>query len=233
MRRPRLEVIVGGIIAISLLCLLVLAASVFVINSNQGRPREVNTASPNPVTEASITLAPDSGYSGTQVTVTGRTGGRAMWSSFGCRAASGEIDENYAYAGAVVDDQGEFKTSLNYPYEERWLKGDQVKVVARAEASGVQATAPFKLVAPRRSPCSRRSPRCRLLRRRRPRCPAPSPASCATSRPASRSPGAEVTVGTKTVKADAQGRYSISEQCRLGRTLSRPPRPATTRPSRR
>ena len=146
MKSRQLSIILLGVILAGFFCLIVLGATLFIIN--QGRARGVPTDAPNPVTDATISLDPNSGYSGTLVRVSGQDWQPGEVVFIRLRTASGQTDENYAYAGAVVDDQGRFESSFTFPYEPRWLEDDSVDVVARAEASGIQTDASFKIIRP-------------------------------------------------------------------------------------
>lgn len=102
--------------------------------------------------ETRIEISPSEGYAGTQITVSGKNWRPGEVVFIRLQGASGATDENYAYAGAVADEEGDFSTTFSYPYESRWLEGDTVQIVARAEASGIQASERFRLVKPTEVP---------------------------------------------------------------------------------
>jgi hypothetical protein len=54
----------------------------------------------------------------------------------------------YAYAAAVVDDRGRFRTALTFPNEARWIGEQVAAVIARGSRSGLEARTSFSLVAP-------------------------------------------------------------------------------------
>ena len=145
------RIAIAAVFVIWVVCLAGLVVAGLMITRGSGA-KGFLTATPNPVTETGIQLSPAEGYSGTQLTVTGRNWRPGEVIFIRLQNASGVTDENYAYAGAVANDAGEFNVSFSYPYDSRWLEGDAVQVVARAEASGVQATAPFRLMQPTQMP---------------------------------------------------------------------------------
>lgn len=109
---------------------------------------DLSAATGSPVTGTSIELLPPEGYAGTELVVNGQSWRPGDVIFVRLQNQSGETGEHYAYAGAVADSTGNFSVSFIYPYDPGWLDGEFVQVVARAEASGMQATAPFRLVPP-------------------------------------------------------------------------------------
>jgi hypothetical protein len=146
-RNIRIAVAAVFVVWIGCLGVLVVAGLVYTRSS---RAKGVATAVANPITEANIQVSPAEGYSGTQLSVKGTNwrSGEVVFIRLQTAGSAGTDSENYAYAGAVADDKGQFTSSFTYPYDSKWLEGDGIQVVARAEASGVQATAPFRLAQP-------------------------------------------------------------------------------------
>lgn len=111
-----------------------------------------------PVTGTGIELTPNEGYAGTELAIAGHDWRPGDVIFIRLQGPAGQTDERYAYAGAVVDEQGRFTASFFYPYDPQWLQGDTVQIVARSEASGMQATAPFRLVPPTVMPTPTQDP---------------------------------------------------------------------------
>ncbi|HSJ54808.1 MAG TPA: PA14 domain-containing protein, partial [Anaerolineae bacterium] len=95
-----------------------------------------------------LEIQPNSGYVNTLITVTG-----VGWSPgepvfIFLRTAQGDAAGNYAYAAAVADDRGSFRTALTFPNEARWSGQSAASVVARGSRSGLEAGDQFDLVMP-------------------------------------------------------------------------------------
>jgi hypothetical protein len=206
MKSRQISIILLGIVLAGIFCLIVLGGILFVMN--QGQATGVARDESNPITDATISLDPDSGYSGTLVHVYGKSWQPGEVVFIRLRSASGDVDDNYAYAGAVVDDQGAFESSFTFPYELRWLESDSVDVVARAEASGIESSATFRLeqpievvVEPTETPS---------IPTPAPQVPGTISGAVSDQQTGQTIANATVTVGDQTVQTDAGGQYTIS-----------------------
>jgi hypothetical protein len=93
-------------------------------------------------------ISPQQGYVNTLLTVSGE----GWWPGepvfvFLRSPREGE-GPGYAYAAAVVDDWGRFRTGLTFPNEARWIGEQMASVIARGSRSGLEAATSFSLVAP-------------------------------------------------------------------------------------
>ncbi len=144
------RIAVAAVFVVWVMCLGVMVVAGLVYTRTNLRAKGVATEVANPVTEANIQVSPASGYAGTPLTITGShwQPGEVVFIRLSATGNLGADNENYAYAGAVADDKGQFSSTFTYPYESKWLENDGIQIVARAEASGVQATVPFRLEQP-------------------------------------------------------------------------------------
>ncbi|MFB0546445.1 MAG: PA14 domain-containing protein, partial [Anaerolineae bacterium] len=145
----RAKIIIGLAALILVLCL----GSLFVVwRVWTGIAEHVPTLTPYPVTAAAISVSPAAGYGGTLLTVSGQgwQPGEVIFVSL--EDPSGGIQESFSYAGAVVDEAGQFMVSFTFPQESRWLDLGLVNVVAWAEESGIKASTSFELVPPTPTP---------------------------------------------------------------------------------
>ncbi len=111
-------------------------------------PQELGTVPAGTPGQPELEIQPQQGYVGTLVTVTG-----VGWSPgepvfIFLRTPQGDAADNYAYAAAVADDRGSFRTALTFPNEARWSGQTVALVVARGSRSGLEASAPLQLVMP-------------------------------------------------------------------------------------
>ena len=107
----------------------------------------INTPPPTRVaSNARILVEPSSGAPGIPLRVTGRDwqAGDVVFVSL--EAPFSTSNRDFAYAGAVVDDKGQFQVSFTFPQEERWTSAGAVKVVAWAEQSGSKAVTIFQVI---------------------------------------------------------------------------------------
>jgi hypothetical protein len=97
---------------------------------------------------ARLEIAPQQGYINTLITVQGQ----GMWPGESVfvflRSESEGAERGYAYAAAVADDQGRFRTGLTFPNEMRWIGEAWADVIARGTRSGQEVGTRFTLVAP-------------------------------------------------------------------------------------
>ncbi|MEM4724019.1 MAG: PA14 domain-containing protein, partial [Candidatus Hadarchaeum sp.] len=110
------------------------------------------TGSVGPQGPVRIALDPGQGYIGTLVVVSGE----GWWTGepvFVLLRSPQEGDgSEYAYAAAVADERGAFRTAFTFPNEARWIGQDSAEVIARGTRSGLQTSARFLLVAPTATP---------------------------------------------------------------------------------
>jgi len=95
-----------------------------------------------------LEIQPQEGYVNTLITVTG-----VGWSPgepvfIFLQTPQEDASGNYAYAAAVADDRGSFRTALTFPSEARWSGESVALVVARGSRSGLEASARFDVVVP-------------------------------------------------------------------------------------
>jgi hypothetical protein len=95
-----------------------------------------------------LEIQPRSGYVNTLITVTGIGWSPGEPVFIFLRTQQNDPSGNYAYAAAVADDRGSFRTALTFPNEARWSDQPVASVVARGNRSGLEASAPFDLVVP-------------------------------------------------------------------------------------
>lgn len=95
-----------------------------------------------------LEIQPRSGYVNTLITVTGIGWSPGEPVFIFLRTPENDPAGNYAYAAAVADDRGSFRTALTFPNEARWSGQPVASVVARGSRSGLEASAPFDLVVP-------------------------------------------------------------------------------------
>ena len=146
-----LRVVIGVVFVVWVMCLAG-AVVVGIIVTRNSRPKDIIAATGIPVTEAAIQVSPPEAYSGTELTVNGRDWRPGDVIFVRLQSPTGAADETYAYAGAVADDAGQFVVKFSYPYESRWLEADSVQIVARSEASNVQAVTALRVVRPVEQP---------------------------------------------------------------------------------
>jgi len=96
-------------------------------------------------TNVRISVEPSSGGPGTPVRVTGQgwQAGDVVFVSL--EAPFSTSNRDFAYAGAVVNDQGQFQVSFTFPQEERWANVGVAKVIAWGEQSGAKAVTIFQV----------------------------------------------------------------------------------------
>lgn len=159
----RTVILLLALVAVVVLCLTgVVAASLL-------RPNDAPPTLPAVVGEVSVTTAvpqvqgtvpagtpgqprleiqPRAGYVNTLITVTGIGWSPGEPVFIFLRTPQNDPSGNYAYAAAVADDRGSFRTALTFPNEARWSGQSVASVVARGSRSGLEASAPFDLVVP-------------------------------------------------------------------------------------
>lgn len=95
-----------------------------------------------------IAIDPQSGYVNTLVAVSGQ----GWWPEEPVFVFLRSPEEGdgpaYAYAAAVADERGSFRTAFTFPNEIRWIGQERAYVIARGSRSGLEATAQFSLVVP-------------------------------------------------------------------------------------
>ena len=89
-----------------------------------------------PVTGTQINVSPGEGYSGTELVINGENWRPGDVVFVRLQNQAGETDENYAYAGAVADENGQFSVSFIYPYDPRWAQEGVVQV--RSSCGGIR-----------------------------------------------------------------------------------------------
>jgi hypothetical protein len=98
--------------------------------------------------QAQVAVNPQQGYINTLITVTGQ----GWWPGEPVFVILRSQDEGdgpgYAYAAAVADDRGSFRTALTFPNEMRWIGQEWAEVIARGTRSGLEAQTRFTLIAP-------------------------------------------------------------------------------------
>ncbi len=142
-----IKIMVLAVIVTFAVCIFVAVLAAVVV-TQYGGGVNLLAATAVPPSETGIRVLPDSGYSGTEITVIGQNWRPGEVVFIRLQSETGEFDEGYAYAGTVVDEAGQFSTSFVYPYDPKWTQGSVAQVVARAEASGIEAVASFRLVPP-------------------------------------------------------------------------------------
>jgi len=125
-----------------------LPADVGAVSVTTAVPQVQGTVPAGTPGQPELEIQPRSGYVNTLITVTG-----VGWSPgepvfIFLRTPQGDASGNYAYAAAVADDRGSFRTALTFPSEARWINQAVASVVARGSRSGLEASAPFDLVVP-------------------------------------------------------------------------------------
>jgi len=143
MKTSTLTFTILGVLFIAFFCLVLVGATVFMVTQSRALNLPENT--PNPATDASITLDPSSGYANTPINVIGQNWRPGDVVYIRLRDPSGQVDPKFAYTKAIVDAQGTFVAAFTYPNERRWLAGNQFIVVAGAQ-TGTESSAPFILV---------------------------------------------------------------------------------------
>ena len=141
------KIMIAAVVVTLAVCVCTAVVAGLVI-TRYGGSIDISAATAVPVTGTNIQLVPETGYSGTELTVMGQNWRPGEVVFIRLQNEAGQIDENYAYAGAVADESGQFNVSFVYPYDPQWVQGNVVQVLARAEASGMQAVAPFRLAQP-------------------------------------------------------------------------------------
>ncbi len=114
------------------------------------------TSSPNPdsTSDASlpgvtrIEVNPQQGYINTLVTVTGQGWWPGEPVFVFLRSRQEGDGPGYAYAAAVADDRGAFRTAFTFPNEMRWIGEEWADVIARGTRSESEAIMRFSLVVP-------------------------------------------------------------------------------------
>lgn len=111
-------------------------------------PQVMGTVPAGTPGQPKLDIQPQQGYVNTLITVTG-----VGWSPgepvfIFLRTPQGDAADNYAYAAAVADDRGSFRTAVTFPSEGRWSDQSVATVAARGSRSGLEASARFDLVAP-------------------------------------------------------------------------------------
>ncbi len=93
-----------------------------------------------------ISVEPSSGGPGMPVRVSGQgwPAGDVVFISL--EAPFRVSQHDFAYAGAVVNEQGQFQVSFTFPQEERWAHAGAIKVIAWAEQSGAKAVTIFQVI---------------------------------------------------------------------------------------
>lgn len=119
-----------------------------VFTSLPAQPTSPPSPTAGPSTEADVSINPDQGYINTLITVTGQ----GMWPGepvfvFLRSKEEGE-GRGFAYAAAVADDEGHFRTGLTFPNEMRWLGEQWADVIVRGTRSEREAITRFMLIEP-------------------------------------------------------------------------------------
>ena len=120
-------------------------------STSSPEPEALPSASPSPNVspgEAQVTMNPSQGFVNTLITV----GGQGWWPNepvfvFLRSPEEGE-GRGFAYAAAVADEWGSFRTALTFPNEIRWVGQPWAEVIARGNRSEIEASARFVLVPP-------------------------------------------------------------------------------------
>jgi hypothetical protein len=97
---------------------------------------------------AQIGINPEQGYINTLITVSGRGWWPGEPVFIFLRSEEEGNARGFAYAAAVADDEGSFRTAVTFPNEMRWIGEDWADVIGRGTRSGLEAGARFTLVAP-------------------------------------------------------------------------------------
>ena len=95
---------------------------------------------------ARIVASPPSGVPGTVLQILGANWHPGDVVFVSLEAPFTIADRDFAYAGAVVDDDGTFRVRFTFPEEDRWGQLGAVKIVAWAEESGAKAVTIFQVV---------------------------------------------------------------------------------------
>ena len=98
--------------------------------------------------EGQTTIDPQQGTINTLITVTGQGWWPGEPVFVFLRARDEDNSPAYAYAAAVVDDQGQFQTAFTFPNEVRWIGQQAANVIARGTRSGFESSTPFVILAP-------------------------------------------------------------------------------------
>jgi hypothetical protein len=125
-----------------------LPADVGAINVTTAVPQVIGTVPAGTPGQPELEIEPQQGYVGTLITVTGMGWSPGEPVFVFLRTTEGDPAGNYAYAAAVADDRGSFRTALTFPNEARWSGQSVALVAARGSRSGLEASAQFDLVAP-------------------------------------------------------------------------------------
>ena len=155
--KRNVRIIVTAALATFVVCVCAVLVVALVL-LQVGGGLNLSAATGLPVSGTGIALSPGEGYAGTELAIAGHDWRPGDVIFVRLQGPAGQTDERYAYAGAVVDEQGRFQASFFYPYDAEWLQGDTVHIVARSEASGMQASAPFRLIPPNVMPTPTQEP---------------------------------------------------------------------------
>ena len=95
-----------------------------------------------------VSINPTSGYVNTLITV----GGEGWWPNEAVfvflRSPEEGEGRGYAYAAALTDEDGRFRTAVTFPNEVRWLGQAWADVIGRGNRSGLEASTRFALNPP-------------------------------------------------------------------------------------
>jgi hypothetical protein len=111
-------------------------------------PQVMGTVPAGTPGQPKLEIQPQQGYVNTLITVTGIGWSPGEPVFIFLRTPQGDASDNYAYAAAVADDRGSFRTAVTFPSEARWSGQSVATVMARGSRSGLEASARFDLVAP-------------------------------------------------------------------------------------
>jgi len=95
-----------------------------------------------------VFINPTQGYINTLITVTGQGWWPGEPVFILLRSPQEGNGPGFAYAAAVADERGNFRTALTFPNETRWIGAPWAEVIARGTRSGLEASTRFTLIAP-------------------------------------------------------------------------------------
>jgi hypothetical protein len=118
------------------------------VGQGTGGPGFLPTRAGSGQNQGQITIDPQQGTIGTLITVTGQGWWPGEPVFIFLRTGAEDNSPAYAYAAAVADDVGQFRTGFTFPNEVRWVGQQAADVIARGTRSGFEASAPFVILAP-------------------------------------------------------------------------------------